>query len=145
MTQNHYTDQKNEKHASLVSQMLSHRKETSLLWQDGVKAAKVPQDNSRRWRSWVSTGHVLLISVFYGNVFQERKRSRVICSIQQYSLLFTTPLTIWQGLYSSLFYAKEKWKIPAWIRSYARIVMVLNCWACLLTSVHGGKIERITN
>lgn len=111
--------------------MPSLSREGSLSWEDEVKAAKVLQDNSRRWRSWVSAGHVLLISVFYENVFREGRRSSVICSIQHYSLLFTTPLTIWQGLYSSLFYAEEKWKTPAWIWSWARIVMVLSCCACL--------------
>lgn len=57
------------------------------------------------------------------------ERSRVICSIQHYSLLFTTPLTIWQGLYSSLFYAKGKKKRgKAWpgCDFYARTVMGLS-------------------
>lgn len=55
-------------------------------------------------------GHVLLISLFYGNLFQQRKRA--IHSIYgRYPLIFTAPLTMWQGLYSSLFYAKKRRKI----------------------------------
>lgn len=54
-------------------------------------------------------GHVLLISLFYGNVPTEKKGNTL--HIQHYSLIFTAPLTMWQGLYSSLFYAKKRRKI----------------------------------
>lgn len=122
----------------------SRSKRTFLLQQDAVKAAGVRQDNSWPWRSRGSTGHVLLISVLWKPVSTE-EGSRVICPIQHYSLLFTTPLTICQALYSSLFYAKEKWKILAWIWFYARTAMDVSCRVYMTTSVEGEETEKMTN
>lgn len=116
----------------LFAQTPSHDEETSLQ-QDAVRAANVTQDNSWPWRSWASIGHVLLISVFYGNVFQQSKRSRVICSIQHDSLLFTTPLTIWQGCIHHYFMQTkrgESW--PGFDAETA--AMSSSCWAHWLTS-----------
>lgn len=109
------------------------------LQQDAVKAAKLLQDNKWPWRSWASIGHVLLISLFYGNLFQQRKGE-----IQHDPLLFTTPLTMWQGLYSSLFYAKKKWKILDCIWFEDTDGFELPGFNLAVTSVQGGKIVKIT-
>lgn len=58
-----------------------------------------------------SMRHVLLISLFYGNLFQRIKKGAIHPIIQRSLLKFTAPLTMWQGLYSSLFYAKKHEKI----------------------------------